>query len=41
MSALERRLKKLEERTDQGEPCPECGHIAGKPTSDTLNWEVY
>jgi hypothetical protein len=41
MSGLERRLKKLEEDTGQGEPCPECGHVAGKPTTDTLDFEVY
>ena len=39
--SIERRVRKLEEAAGQGEPCPECGHIAGKPTSDTLNWEVY
>jgi hypothetical protein len=39
--SIERRVRKLEEAAGQGEPCPECGHIAGKPTSDTLNWGVY
>ncbi len=41
MTGLERRLQKLEEDVGSGEPCPECGHIAGKPTSDTLNFEVF
>jgi hypothetical protein len=38
--SIRRRVEKLKQELGRGQPCPECGHLDGKPATDTIDFEV-